>query len=138
MPPHFADLKKRYAEGLTEVNFRQIAAQTYGMINFVDDCIGSVMAELKRLGLREKTIVIFTTDHGELLGDHGLLYKGPYLYQPLVRTPLIISFPPMLQRAKTVSALAGHVDLFPTILDIIAEKMPSYLQGYSLLPLMKG
>ncbi len=137
MPAHFAHFAKLYAEGQTEDHFREMAAQTYGMIHFVDDCIGSVVAELESLGLREKTIVIFTTDHGELLGDHGLIYKGPYLYQSLVRTPLIISLPPTL-KPGTIQALAGHVDLFPTILDILNEERPSYLQGRSLLPLIEG
>ncbi len=137
-PRHFEQMIRLYATGQTEENFRRMAAQTYGMVHFVDECVGKIMSELDRLGLRERTIVVFTADHGELLGDHGLIYKGPYLYQPLVKTPLIVSVPRLTQSPATSDALVGHVDLFPSLLEILGEERPESLQGYSFLPLLSG
>ena len=137
-PPHFRDFIDLYAAGQTERDFRLMAAQTYGMIHFVDECIGTILEELDTLGLRRNTIVVFTSDHGELLGDHGLIYKGPYLYEPLVRTPLIVSAPGASRPPASTDALVGHVDLFPTLADLLGFPVPGLVQGVSCANVLSG
>lgn len=72
-----------------EREVRAAIALTFGMIGLVDDAIGGVLAHLQRSGLAENTVVVFLSDHGDLMGDHGLLFKGPYHYRSVIRTPLI-------------------------------------------------
>ena len=138
MPPHFADFIRLYSGTQSDRNFGEITAQYYAMIHYVDECIGSILRELDVQGLRERTIVIFTTDHGELLGDHGLLYKGPYLYQSLVRIPFIISIPSLSGEPRIVDSPVGHIDLFPSLVDLVGASTPSHLQGRSWLPIVDG
>ena len=77
------------AIAVDEAELRAAIALTYGMIAMVDDAVGSILVALRELGLEENTIVIFLSDHGDLMGDFGLLFKGPYHYQALIRVPLI-------------------------------------------------
>lgn len=71
----------------TEREAKEALALTYGMITMIDDVVGRVLARLKALGLDENTVVIFTSDHGDFMGDHGLLLKSALHYQSLVRVP---------------------------------------------------
>src|SRR5205814_8181096 len=73
----------------TEREAREAIALNYGSISLIDDGVGRLVAELERLGLADNTVVIFTSDHGDFLGDHQILLKGPIHYEGLVRTPLI-------------------------------------------------
>jgi len=109
---------------------RAIKAQTYGMVTHVDTCIGRILDHLESRGLLEETLIVFTTDHGELLGDHGLLYKGPFYYQSLVNVPLLMRRPG--QRPAVVTDLAAHVDIVPTVLESLGVQTPEYLPGRSL------
>ena len=76
-----------------EFHAQEIIAAYYAMIELIDENIGRLLDALEETGQRENTVVIFTSDHGEMLGDHGLLLKGCRFYEGLVRTPLIISWP---------------------------------------------
>ena len=84
-----ARLSGTAAIAVDEKELRAAIALTYGMIAMVDDAVGSILVALRRLGLDEHTIVIFLSDHGDLMGEFGLLFKGPYHYQGLIRNPLI-------------------------------------------------
>ena len=84
-----AQLSGTAAVAVDEAELRAAIALTYGMIAMVDDAVGSILAALRGFGLEEDTIVIFVSDHGDLMGEFGLLFKGPYHYQALIRTPLI-------------------------------------------------
>ena len=76
-----------------EFDAQEIIASYYAMIELIDENVGRLLAALEESGQRENTVIIFTSDHGEMLGDHGLLYKGCRFYEGLVRVPLIISWP---------------------------------------------
>lgn len=116
---------------------REMTAQAYGMITHVDHCIGRVMGRLAEDGLLDQTLVIFTSDHGELLGDHGLLLKGPFYYQSLLNVPLIMRSPRATPGAH--AGLTAHVDLVPTVLEHLDLECPDYLPGRSLdAPLQGG
>ena len=115
---------------------REAIALTYGMITMIDDAVGRVLATLDRLGLAEHTIVIFTSDHGDFMGDHGLLLKGPLHYEGITRVPFIWADPRLgAGTGATRDALAGTIDIAQTILDVAGY---NGMQGASLLPVLAG
>jgi arylsulfatase len=79
---------------------------------------------------------VFNADHGEMLGDHGLLFKGGYFYDEVVRVPLILRAPGL--SPKRVSDLVETVDLMPTLLSLLGVSIPDQVQGRSLLPVIAG
>jgi arylsulfatase A-like enzyme len=121
----------------TEREAREAIALNYGSISFIDDSIGRVLAELQRLGLDENTVVIFTADHGDYMGDHQMLLKGPVHYRGLIRIPFIWH-DPMRPSAGVSAALTQSIDIAPTILDRAGIVEWNGVQGRSLLPLMAG
>jgi arylsulfatase A-like enzyme len=116
---------------------RLVRAAYWAMIDLIDDQIGRVLDNLERTGQRENTVVIFTSDHGEMLGDHGIYLKGPYFYESAIRVPLIIDGPG-LRDGQTSDALVELVDLTPTIFDFVGVHKPNELHGRSLAPLLTG
>lgn len=121
----------------TEREAREAIALNYGSIAFIDHCIARVMAELRSLGMEGDTVVIFTSDHGDFLGDHQLLLKGPIHYRGLVRVPFIWSDPAGPKSARS-AALAQTTDIAPSILERAGVEPWNGIQGRSLLPLLKG
>jgi arylsulfatase len=117
---------------------RDKKASYYGMIELIDWNVGCMLEALYRTGQRENTLVIFTSDHGEMLGDHGLIAKGCRFYEPLVHVPLIFSMPGTLPTGVKTDALVELTDLAPTLLDLAGLKIPLEMAGRSLLPLLKG
>ena len=111
-----------------------------GMISYVDTLVGQLIAELKHLGLYEDTVVVFSSDHGEMLGEHGMWYKRTF-YEGSLRAPLIVSWPKTLKPAVR-EEVVSLVDLFPTMLDFAGsteiEGLAVNLDGDSLLPLLQG
>lgn len=97
----------------SDASLRQAIAHTYGMVSMIDDCIGRLMAQLGSLGLTEDTLIIFTSDHGELLGDHGLIRKGPSPYRSLLHVPLIIAGPGITPGDR--DGITSHLDLRATL-----------------------
>ena len=109
---------------------QEIIALTYGMISNIDDRIGMVMERLRQLGLERDTVVIFTSDHGDLMGDHGIMLKGPLHYQGLVRVPFIWADPQ--GRASARDDLGSSMDLGPSILRRANISAPHGVQGCPL------
>jgi len=109
-----------------------------GEITFLDDYVGKVFDRIKELGLEEKTIIFFISDHGEMQGEHGLHGKPAVLYEPLVRAVCIIKYPPAGSAGKTIRALAQNIDIYPTVMDMLNITKPSQVQGTSLVPLLEG
>ena len=121
----------------TEREVREALALNYGLISFIDDCIARVMARLEALGLAENTVVVFTADHGDYMGDHQLMLKGPIHYRSIIQVPFVWRDPKGPQ-AKRSGALAGTVDLAPTILARAGVEGFNGIQGKNLLPLIDG
>ena len=122
----------------TPREIREIIAAYYAMVTLVDDEVKRILDRLDALGLADDTIVIFTSDHGEMLGDHRLLLKGPMLYDCAVRVPLIMRWPGHLPAGERRSDLVQWIDLTSTFIDLAGlEPMPT-AQGMSLLPLARG
>jgi arylsulfatase A-like enzyme len=86
----------------------------------------------------DRTIVVITADHGEMLGDHGLLFKARYMYDEVLRTPLIIRAPGKLPAGRRISAMTEGIDIMPTLLDLLGIQPSVRVQGTSLLPLVHG
>src|SRR5699024_9173793 len=118
--------------------YRDRILNYYAMVEMVDEYIGKLIDFLKETGQYEDTIIIFHTDHGEMLGDHGLILKGAYFYEELVHIPFIISSPKLFKKDCTSKALVELVDIAPTLLDILGMDIPYYMQGQSLLPILSG
>ncbi len=119
----------------TEEQLRYITANYYGMISFLDDGIGRVMSALQDLGLDDNTIIIFTTDHGELLGDHGLMLKGPTLYESLVRVGMVMVAPDAVP-GHVVTEPISTLDLAATFYDYAGVSAPDGIQSRSIRNLL--
>ncbi len=123
---------------MTKTDHRWVRAAYWAMIDVIDAQVGRLLNFLEEIGQRENTIVIFMSDHGEMLGDHGIYLKGPYFYEPAIRVPLIISGPGMLNNGSRSNALVELVDLAPTLLEASDMEPHPGMQGQSLLPMLKG
>ena len=118
---------------VTAEEARTIIALTYGMIAMVDDAVGEILATLERLALTDNTIVIFTADHGDFMGDHGIMLKYLLHYQGLIRVPCIIADPTADNAGAVCSDLARTIDLAPTILGRAGIQPFNGVQGRDLL-----
>ena len=111
----------------------------YAMISEVDHHVGTIIATLDSLGLTEETLVIFTSDHGDWLGEHLRHGKGYPAPDVVSRVPLLVRWPGHLTGTpRTVSGLVEAIDMVPTILDLAGIQIPPHLQGQSLAPVLEG
>lgn len=117
---------------------RLLRAAYWAMIDLIDDQIGRLIETLKDTNQFEDTIIIFTSDHGEMLGDHGIYLKGPYFYDPAVRVPLIVANEPRIEGGVESDALVELTDLVPTLLDAVGQSHPPGIQGRSLWSILTG
>lgn len=118
---------------ITAQQIRDITANYFGMISLVDHNVGRIMDALAHKGILDNTVVLFTSDHGEFLGDHGLLFKGPMLYDSLTRVMLMAAGPGIAE-GKVVTDAVSTVDLTPTLLDLGGATSDKAYHGQSLLP----
>ncbi|MCW2248861.1 choline-sulfatase [Azospirillum fermentarium] len=139
---HVMDSLHRY--DLTDERVRTARHAYYGSVSYVDDLVGRLLTALERAGLADDTIVVFTGDHGEMLGERGMWYKMTF-FEWSSRVPLVVRFPPRHApagwRPGRVAVPVSHVDLFPTFLALFGERAPppvDPLDGASLLPLLTG
>ena len=109
----------------------------YATTSFMDAQIGRVLDKLKETGLDKNTIVVFTSDHGYHLGEHGHWQKQT-LYEDATRVPLIIAGPGVLKNKKIEDAPVELVDLYPTIMDLVTMNTPKFVKGKSLVPMLKN
>ena len=123
--------------GLTEAEFRQIKATYFGMISEVDAQLGRVFDAIKAAGQWQNTLVIFMSDHADLMGDHYLLGKGGY-HDQSQHTPLVIYDPRGGARGKTVAAFTEAVDIYPTLIEVMGVAPEHVADGSSLLPWLNG
>ena len=148
--PLFRESDLETQKTLKEVDFQSAAlrpeefqvkdkvAAYYAMIEQVDDHVGRLLDYLEASGQRKNTLVIFMSDHGEMLGDHGLISKGCRFYEGLVRVPLIFSWPGVVEARKRVDALVELTDIAPTLLDYAGLSVPDRMTGRSLRAAMEG
>lgn len=123
---------------MTDDDRRQVCAAYYAMCELIDDQVGRMLSALDETGQRENTIVIFMSDHGEMLGDHGIYFKGPHFYDEAVRVPLIFSWPGQFLANRRIDGLTELIDIAPTLLDLAGLDMPQRIQGRSLRGFLDG
>lgn len=115
-----------------------VRAAYHAMIALIDDMVAGLLATLDETAQRRDTIVLFMSDHGEMLGDHGLIYKGARFYEGLVRVPMIFSWPGQVREGVVSGALVELVDIPQTLLDAAGLPEGEGMQGKSLWPLLTG
>lgn len=123
---------------LSQDAFARVAALYYGTISHIDHHVGRILQTLRDLGRLEDTLIVFTADHGDYMGDYGLILKSPSVpYDALSRVPLLATGPGC--RPGTVSdALVSLVDLLPTVATAAGAPIPPFAQGRDLSPLLAG
>ena len=108
------------------------------MIDLIDVQVGRMLEALDRTGQADNTLVIFMSDHGEMLGDHGIYFKGAFFYEEAVRVPLIINYPQKFLRDERSTAWVELLDIAPTLLDCAGLDYFPAMQGKSLWSLLTG
>ena len=143
MDPHSLRLRRAYLQtpdAATDEQVRNARRAYYGQISYIDDKIGQIGKALCDTGFDKDTVIVFTADHGDMLGEKGLWYKMSF-FEESVRVPLIIRNPSK-KTAQRVSEPVSLVDLVPTLLDMAQsphlENPSDTLDGESLVPVMKG
>ena len=124
--------------GTTDRQRREMVAAYYATIEHIDHELGRALDWLDESGQRQNTLVIFMSDHGDMLGDHGVFTKGAFLYDPALRVPLIFSWPGRLPCDRQYDALVELVDVVPTLYDLLEMDIPVRVQGRSLMPVITG
>ena len=124
---------------LDEAELLRLRRTYAGTVTLVDRWLGTLFDALKRLGRADDTLLIFTSDQGEPLGEHGLVRRfRPWLYEELVHTPLIIRLPGARHGGTRHRALVQSVDLYPTVLAALGLPPDDRAHGHDLLPLIRG
>jgi arylsulfatase A-like enzyme len=123
----------------TEEEARNFIALSYGVISMIDDAVGEILASLEEQGLAENTMVIYTSDHGYLRGEHGLVLMGPCPFSAMLNVPLLWRVPG-LTKSGTSSSLVSSIDIPKTILNLLGipeRRQPEGMQGVDITPVLK-
>ncbi|MEW6357656.1 MAG: sulfatase [Planctomycetota bacterium] len=149
-PQHYTDLYDPGYDGdvllshvpdpakLTEADIKNVVARYAGTVTFVDRCLGRIMETLDVLGLSDNTCVIWISDHGTYLNEHGKILTKTPLYDEVCRTVLMIRMPQAAANGRRFNDLVQPADLAPTLLDMAGIQIPERMQGRSFLPLLHG
>src|SRR6185503_12305440 len=120
----------------SDKQLRELIANYYGMISLIDHNVGRILAALDQFGLAQDTLVVFSTDHGDWLGDHGLVLKGPMAYEGLLRVGLLLRGPGV-PAGKVVQDPVSTLDLTATFADYAGVRLPDARHSRSLKPLIE-
>ncbi|MCI6727489.1 MAG: sulfatase [Alloprevotella sp.] len=133
------DFRSRHLQGkeLAEFKFQRYMRDYAKVLKSLDDNIGRTLDYLKQAGLLENTLVVYTSDQGFYMGEHGWFDKR-FMYQESFSTPLVMRLPEGLKARGDISEMVQNIDYAPTFLDIAGAQIPSDIQGESLLPLLRG
>jgi arylsulfatase A-like enzyme len=136
------DLKEKPPEGLQGADlvrwkYRRYMQDSMACVQGVDDSVGRIVDWLDDHGLRDNTVVIYTSDQGFFLGEHGM-YDKRFMYEEALRMPLIVRWPSIIKPGSTCDALVINCDYAPTFLDLAGTRPSDQMQGRSLAPLFRG
>jgi arylsulfatase A-like enzyme len=118
----------------TRDDWRRVRANYYGLVTMVDNAIGEILRALEKSGQAENTVVVFTSDHGDMMGDHALLAKS-VMYQEAIRIPLLMHVPWLENRR--IGGQISQIDLVPTLLELTGQSHADHLQGRSRVQAMR-
>jgi choline-sulfatase len=137
--PTEAERKAAWRGKKSEEIIHKARAGYYGNVSYIDEQIGKIFEELERQGVYEESLIIFTSDHGDMLGDHNL-WRKTYAYESSAHIPFIVKLPKSLQRniIKSEEKVIELRDIMPTVLDILGLPIPNTVDGMSVYPLIKG
>jgi uncharacterized sulfatase len=156
MPPQYAKTRERNPDytmyrqegghGLhgfhshlhSDADLRRSLACYYGMTSLIDQEVGRILDCLDRLGIADNTLVLYSTDHGHFLGQHGLIAKGAFHYEDLLRIPMIVRYPGVVSAGIRSDALQSQVDWPVTFLSAAGIPVPGLMQGLDQLPVWAG
>ncbi len=128
-----------FSSRMGEKRIREMLRCYYGQVTMMDWCIGRILDALQEHDLEKDTLVVFTSDHGDMQGAHGMVCKSlPGYYDEIVRTPLIVRYPGKVKPGAVIDTHVNSVDLAPTFLDYAGVQIPNSVQGVSLRPLLEG
>ena len=119
----------------TEADWRRVMANYWGLCSLVDTHTGTILRTLDECGLRDNTVVVYTSDHGDMMGNHRLLAKC-VMFEEAARVPLLIRLPGQ-RSSRRVRGPVSQIDLVPTLLDLLGQPIPGHLQGKSLRPVLE-
>lgn len=129
---------RRIVADLGEAASREVLRVYHATVKLVDDGVGRVLSALEAAGRAGDTIVVFTADHGDMAGGHGMVWKSTHaFYDEIVRVPMLIRWPGRIEPGVS-GAAANLVDLMPTLLELAGQTAPEGAQGESLAPLLLG
>jgi arylsulfatase len=130
---------KRLGDIMGPEGIREYAAIYHGMVKYIDDQLGRILTKLDELELAENTLVIFTSDHGDMVGAHGCIGKSVNgFYDDLVRIPLLMRLPGRIRPETLVNEPVSQIDFMPTILDYAGMDVPENIHGRSMRPLIES
>ncbi|MFA6864432.1 MAG: sulfatase-like hydrolase/transferase [Sphaerochaetaceae bacterium] len=140
IPPHVGDEDDIMDElkDLSDDDWIKIKSYYLALTLHVDDCVGEILGELKDQGIEENTLIVFTSDHGEYLGDHSRIQKGMPGYDCITHVPLLMSYPHKIPRGIEREGLVEAIDVSSTILDYSAIQAPLDMMGKSLRSLINN
>lgn len=138
--PFVQQLVERYW-GLSEggwTRWREIIARYWGYVTMIDDLVGMILAELEALGCADNTLVVFSTDHGDNMGAHRLIEKGPFTYEQCYRLPMVAAYPGCEAPGSASDEFVYLQDLYPTFLDLAGRPLPETPDTMSILDQVRG
>ena len=121
----------------TEWDWRRLLANYCGLVTLVDRAVGEILQALRESGQEDNTVIAYTSDHGEMLGDHALMGKGVF-YEESSRIPLFIRVPWIADEGRMINGRISQIDLVPTLLDLMNQPLGEHLQGRSRRPVLEG
>jgi len=127
-------------EGLpldSDADWRRLRANYYGLMSLVDAAVGEMLAALDESGQADDTLVVYTSDHGEMMGDHCIVGKG-VMYEESVRIPLLVRAPWLSKEQQLIDGRVSQIDLTPTVLDLLDAGLPDHLQGETRRAVLEG
>ena len=125
-----------WLQGATDLQYP--ISQYMGEVSYLDNQIGALFSRLKELGLYDNTIIAFTSDHGESLGEHGIYFDHRRLFEDTVKVPLILKIPDKTNRGLRISSITDSIDIMPTLLELVGIDRPDLIRGRSLLDAIDG
>ncbi len=128
-PAYVAGLVKRYRRWCDRVLYHR--TQYYGEVTFIDDSIGRILDALEEFGVRDNTLIVYLPDHGDLLGDHNLFFKGQQHYRECANLTMLFNWPGKVKAGKVVEGFVQEIDVFPTIAELVGLPRTPGVQGRS-------
>ncbi len=134
----FLNCQSRWDVDLSsEQGWRELRGRYMGLVTLVDKAVGVILAALEQAGLADDTIVVFTSDHGDMMGDHAIFTKT-VMYEEAMKVPLLVRVPRLGKKQQRIGGRMSQADLVPTLLDLMDQPIPSHLQGQSRASVLRG